>query len=82
MNSYLCVDCDQKREFDWRLTAALHFVWSLGHKVVKEKRCAHKWDGPVVVLQDGESVTCSNCGMLAIDDRVVGDGNTGLRVLR
>ena len=27
----------------------------------------HKWDGPVVKLQNGGSSSCSRCGMLAID---------------
>lgn len=32
------------------------------------KSCEHKWDGPGVDLYEGgNSVTCSNCGMTAID---------------
>lgn len=80
--NFLCVDCDSRREFRWHIAAAWHFVFSFGHKVVLEKRCRHRWDGPVISLQEGESVTCSECGMLAIDDKVMGDGENGLRVLR
>lgn len=25
--------------------------------------CKHRWDGPVVEIENGESVTCSKCGM-------------------
>jgi hypothetical protein len=28
--------------------------------------CDHKWDGPMVDFGNGQSVTCSVCGMLAI----------------
>lgn len=28
--------------------------------------CDHRWDGPEVELSRGMSVTCSRCGMLAI----------------
>lgn len=27
----------------------------------------HKWDGPVIELEHGASVSCSKCGQLAID---------------
>jgi len=30
-----------------------------------KKDCDHKWDGPAVDLENGWSVTCSKCGMLA-----------------
>lgn len=29
--------------------------------------CDHSWDGPVVEFSNGASVSCSGCGMLAID---------------
>jgi hypothetical protein len=28
----------------------------------------HQWDGPIVKLERGGSVSCSKCGMLAIEE--------------
>jgi hypothetical protein len=32
--------------------------------------CEHKWDGPEVLFENGGSVSCSKCGMLAIDHAI------------
>jgi hypothetical protein len=29
--------------------------------------CEHEWDGPIVDIDRGQSVTCSKCGMTAFD---------------
>lgn len=33
----------------------------------ESRDCEHKWDGPWKELERGGSVTCSRCGMTAID---------------
>ena len=31
-------------------------------------RCKHRWDGPIVDMENGSSSSCSLCGALAIDE--------------
>ena len=35
------------------------------------KDCEHQWDGLVVEFEGGGSVSCSKCGMLAIDHGIM-----------
>lgn len=35
--------------------------------IIIEPKCEHDWTGPDVKFENGASVSCAKCGMLAID---------------
>lgn len=48
--------CNQKCGLDYLDCIRLHYY----------SNCDHQWNGEVVKIPNGESVTCSKCGELAI----------------